>query len=66
MQSLENDENSFGEARFDPDSVVGNVEQPVGVLLAAPDLDGRGGFRAKFDGITDEVLEDRAQQRPVA
>ena len=65
MQPLENDEDPLGISRLDAYPVVGDIEQPLGVLLPAPDLDGWTDIRSKLDGVGDQILEDRAQKGPI-
>src|SRR5271165_3281891 len=64
MQPLEDHEDAVRVLRLYPDSVVSNREQPVAAVLTCHrDLDDRRSVAAEFDGVADQVLEQRRQQR---
>ena len=66
MEPLEDDEDLFGKPWFDPDPIVGDAEEPLSWLRSACGLDhdfGRSIVGMEFDGVGDQVLPERNQQR---
>src|SRR5262249_55879941 len=59
MQSLEDDEDAVRELGLDSDPVVGHGEEPVVIAAGRGDPDHWRLLPAEFDGVADEVLEQR-------
>src|SRR5215217_65976 len=71
VQALKDDEHLVGEVDADADAVVGDAEQPSGLVAvsarAALDDDPRGdSLLAEFHRVTDEVLPQHREQGRVA
>src|SRR5215470_18432107 len=50
----------------DPNAVVADAKQAVGVRRFGADSNNRWPLAAKLDGVDDQILENLGQQRPVS